>query len=206
MISRAKQQVLRKLDVDAEALAAQPQIMPLLRLNGIRPERLVDVLRCDPSPASLEFVKKWDDLTPAQRRDAGIEAIAVSVGILPPDLWGMFGRAALIQANESVAALIALSLPDVIKATIKGAKTRKGLADREHLLKAARVLPTPKGSVTNILVPGAKEAEEPEEEENKGDLEPADGFVLNAAKIMNPQKALVAHKALDEVDAELVEE
>jgi hypothetical protein len=205
MNSREKERLLRRLDVDPEALAQQPQIMPLLRLNGIRPDRLVEVLRCDSKTESNTFVRKWDELTPSQRSIVGVEAIAVSVGILPRELWELFAGAALIQANQSVAVMIAMSLPDIMKVAIRGAKKAKGLADREHLLKAARVLPTPKGSVTNINLPGAKEAEElPEGDDTKGDLEPADGFVLNAARCMNPQKVLPAHQALDEAE-EVVE-
>jgi hypothetical protein len=200
-----RDEVLRRLDVDDEQLAAQPRIAPLLRMNGIHDERFVEVLRCDANPMSITFVQQWDKLTPASRHIAGLEAIAVSVGILPHQLWGLFAGAALLQANQSAAVLVAMSLPDVIKMTIKGAKKAKGLADREHLLKAARVLPTPKGSVTNINLPGAKEVEELEES-NKGDLEPADGFVLNAAKCMNPPKALPAARALDEVEEAIADD
>lgn len=200
MNSKEKERILKRLDVDAEQLAQQPQIMPLLRLNGIRPDRMVEVLRCDSNPESLTFTRAWDGLTPSARNIVGLEAIAVSVGILPRRLWELFAGAALIQANQSVAVMIAMSLPDVMKVTIKGAKKAKGLADREHLLKAARVLPTPKGSVTNIVVPGQKEPSElAEGDDVRGDLEPADGQVLAFAKVMNPQKALPAVRALDEV-------
>ena len=187
--------------MDEDQLASQPQIAPLLRLNGIRPERLVEVLRCDSNPESLKFVQAYDELTPAGRSLAGLEAIAVSVGILPRRLWELFAGAALVQSKESVAVMIAMSLPEVMAVTIKGAKKAKGLADREHLFKSARILPTPKGSTTviNMGKPGEDE-EEKDEDDAKGDLEPADGFVLSAAKIMNPKKALVAHRALNEVE------
>jgi hypothetical protein len=193
-----RSEILRRLDVDEVQLALHPQIAPLLRLNGIRPERLVEVLRCDSNPESQNFIQAWDKQTPAARHLVGIEAIGASVGLLPRRLWELFAGAALIQANESVTVMIALSLPEVIRTTIKGAKKAKGLADREHLLKAARVLPTPKGSVTNILVPGAKEPEESTEDDTKGDLESSDAFVLSAAKIMNPQKALPVAQVIEE--------
>jgi hypothetical protein len=192
------------LDVDEDALALHPQITPLLRLNGVGPERLVEVLRCDANPESMTFVTAWDRLTPASRRLAGLEAIAVSVGMLPRRLWELFAGAALVQSKESVAVMIAMSLPEVMRVTIRGAKKLKGLADREHLFKSARILPTPKGSTTVINF-GSKPEEELEDDGTKGELEPADGFVLSAAKIMNPQKALPAKRALDEVEAEMEE-
>jgi hypothetical protein len=187
--------------VDEEQLAQQPQIAPLLRMNGIRPERLVEVLRCDSNPESMTFVHAYDALTPAARHLAGLEAVAVSVGLLPRRLWELFAGAALVQSKESVAVMIAMSLPEVMAVTIRGAKKAKGLADREHLFKSARVLPTPKGSIVNVW-PGQKESEESTEDETKGDLEPADGFVMSAARCMNPQKALPVAHALDEQDCE----
>ena len=206
-ISRGKHrnrrdEILRRLDVDPEALASQPQIAPLLRMNGIHPKRLVEVLRCDSNPESMTFVKAWDSLTPAGRHLAGLEAVAVSVGLLPRRLWELFAGAALVQSKESVAVMIAMSLPEVMAVTIKGAKKAKGLADREHLFKSARVLPTPKGSIVNVW-PGKQESEElPDGDDTKGDLESADGFVLGAAKAMLPaQKALPIARVLDEVES-----
>jgi hypothetical protein len=84
------------------------------------------------------------------------------------------------------------------KSSIKGAKKAKGFGDREHLLKAARVLPTPKGSVTNINLPGKSEEAEELEDETAGDLEPPDEFLMNAAKAMGPQKALPPAPAVEE--------
>jgi hypothetical protein len=195
--------LLRRLDVDAVELSRQPQIAPLLRMNGIRPEKLVEVLRCDSNPESMTFIRKYDDLTPAQRHIAGLEAIAVSVGLLPRRLWELFAGAALVQANESVTVLIAMSLPEVIRTTIKGAKKAKGLADREHLLKAARVLPTPKGSVTNILVPGAKEAEQlTEGDSGESDLPGMADVLKNLQSDIAPPKQLPPPVA----DAEVVDE
>lgn len=212
-ISRGKprnrrSEILRRLDVDEEALSQHPQIAPLLRMNGIRPERLVEVLRCDSNPESMTFVRKYDELTPAGRNLAGLEAIAVSTGLLPRRLWELFAGAALVQSKELVAVRIAMSLPEVMAVTIREAKKAEGWFDREHLFKSARILPTPKGSTT-IINMGKPESEESTEEydETKGDLEPADGFVLNAAKVMNLQKALPPKRALDEVEeVEEVEE
>jgi hypothetical protein len=185
--------------VDEDQLALHPTIAPRLRLNGISTTYFVETLRCDLiHPEAFAFVKKWDELTPRGRLLAGLEAVGVSVGMVPMRLWEVFAGAELLQSQETVGVMIAMALPEVMKVTIKQAKKAKGIGDREHFLKIARALPTPKGSTTNINL-GRKESEEAEDD-TKGDLEPADGFVLNAAKIMNPQKALVAHKALDEME------
>jgi hypothetical protein len=196
-----RNELLRRLDVDEEQLAQHPSIMPRLKLNGISTAYFIEVLRCDlSSPESQAFIRQWDKLTPADRSMAGLEAVGASVGMVPRRLWEVFAGAELLQSRETVGVMISMALPEVMRVTIRQAKKAKSIGDREHFLKIARALPTPKGSVTNINVPGQKEIEEPDEEDAKGDLEPADGFVLNAARIMNPQKALVAHKALDEME------
>jgi hypothetical protein len=79
----------------------------------------------------------------------------------------------------------------------------KVLADREHLLKAARVLPTPKGSVTNILVPGAKEAEQlTEGDSGESDLPGMADVLKNLQSDIAPPKQLPPPVA----DAEVVDE
>ena len=201
-----RSEILRRLDVDEDQLATHPSIMPRLRLNGISVSYFVEVLRCDLSnPEAQAFIKKWDELTPAGRNLAGLEAVGVSVGMVPRRLWEVFAGAELLQSRETVGVMIAMALPEVMRMTIKQAKKAKGISDREHFLKIARALPTPKGSVTNINLGDKKELEEgKDDDDGKGDLEPADGFLLNTARIMNPQKALVEHRALDEIE-EIVE-
>ena len=203
-----RDEVLRRLDVDPEALDSQPKLTPRLRLNGISTSYFVETLRCDLStPEAQTFVRKWDDLTPAARSLAGLEAVGVSVGLLPRRLWELFAGAELLQAKETVGVMIAMALPEVMKVTIRQAKKAKSIGDREHFLKIARALPTPKGSTTNINLPGQSEEAVEKEEDTKGDLEPADGFVLSAARIMNPQKALPVAPVLsvEDLDVEVEE-
>lgn len=188
--------LLRSLDVDPEQMSQHPQITPRLKMNGVRPEYLVEVLRGDPRPESLTFVRKWDRLTPKIRETVGIEVVAISVGILPLRLWELFCGAELLQGKESAAVMIAMALPDVMRMTIKNAKKAKGLADREHFLKAARVLPVPKGSTTIINVPGGESGDD-DRDDGKGDIEPADGFVLDASRVMNGPKALPAAQSYE---------
>jgi len=185
-----RDELLRRLDVDMEQLDMQPQIAPLLRMNGIRPERLVEVLRCDSNPESMTFVKAWDKLTPAARYLAGLEAVAVSAGLLPRRLWELFAGAALVQSKESVAVMIAMSLPEVMAVTIRGAKKAKGLADREHLFKSARVLPTPKGSTTNINFGGKESEESTGQEYDTSNLEDMSDTLKNLQSDISPAKQL----------------
>lgn len=175
--------------MEASALDSQPQIVPLLRQNGVRPERLVEVLRCDSEPESLKFVKLWDKLTLEMRKLAGLEAIAMGSGITPRRLWELFCGARLMQSREAVGFMIADAQPEIVRVTIKRAKQMKGVADREHFYKASGFLPTPKGSVTTVNVgqPQSQLEEKGLGEGGQGELESADEFMLSAAKVMQPK-------------------
>src|SRR5271166_2209538 len=123
-----RERLLRQLEIDLDVLASSPQITPLLNQNGIKADRVVEVLRCDDQPDSLTFVRKWDSLTPSSRSIAGIEVIALAAGLTPRRLWELFQGASLVQAKQSVSVLLAESLPEIMQTAIRGAKLAKGLA------------------------------------------------------------------------------
>ena len=178
-----KDELLRRLDIDPKALAAQPQIAPLLKQCGILPARVIEVLRADPEAASLAIVALWDSLTPANRNLLGLEALAMAAHMTPRRLWELYCGANLMQSRESIGTMIADALPAIMRVTIKQAKKVKGYSEREHIYKAARVLPTPKGSVINIGTPAAQELEDGDEAEG-GMLEGADDFLMRASRAM----------------------
>jgi len=182
-----------------------PQISPLLRQNGIKPARLVEVLRCDTEPESLAFIQFWDSLAISARHDIGLEVAALAAGLTPRRLWELYHGATLMQAKESVAVMMAEALPAIMKRALSRAKTVKGDRDRERIMKAARILPTPKGSTT-VIYPGLPPKESDDEPNaTAGDLESADDFLMKAAKAMHG-KALPAGPALDEAEIIDVEE
>ena len=147
----------------------------------------MDVLACDTDTLSIAFVRKWQELTPAQRKIAGLEAIAFASQITPRRLWELYQGAVLMQSRETVGIKIARALHEVFDVTIRNAKTRKGLADREHLYKVSGSLPTPKGSTMNINV-GQPQKQLEESDDTEGYLEPADDVLLRAAKVMNAKQ------------------
>ena len=191
--------LMRKYGVTAEQLADQPQVTPLLRQNGVKPSRLVEVLRCDTELESLAFVQFWDSLSSTARSDIGLEVAALAAGLTPRRLWELYHGATLMQAKESVAVMMAEALPAIMRRALSRAKTVKGDRDRERIMKAARILPTPKGSTT-VIYPGlpAATTDEDDADEHRGDLESADDFLMKAAKAMHG-KGLPPGPALDEV-------
>ena len=190
----------------SESLASHPQITPLLKLNGIHPERLIEVLRCDGEPESAAVARKWDSLTPADRALAGVEVIALSCSVTPRRLWEVFSGAALVQAKESVGVQLAEALPEILRIAIIGAKKAKGQADREHVFKAARILPVPKGSTTVINMPGNQqgELESPEEDDGRA-LASADDILMRASRAIHAKPVAALPASTEIVDAEVVE-
>jgi hypothetical protein len=197
---------LRRLKVDVAALAAQPQIAPLLKQCGILPTRVIEVLRADQDDSSRAVVTLWDSLTPANRNLLGLEALAMAVDLTPRRLWELYAGATMTQSRESVGVMIADALPAIMRVTIKQAKTPKGFTSREHILKSARVLPVPKGSTTNINVGGPQgELESGDDDGPGGMLEGADDFLMRASRAMGV-KALPAPAQPEIIDAEVEEE
>lgn len=190
-----------------EALNAQPQIAPLLKQCGILPARVIEVLRADQDEASLAVVKLWDSLTPANRNLLGLEALAMACQMTPRRLWELYNGANMMQSRESIGAMIADALPSIMRVTIKDAKKAKGFASREHIYKAARVLPTPKGSVINIGVPQGQQGElEDGDEPERRMLEGADDFLMKASRAMQGKALPAPAKEPEIIDAEIDEE
>lgn len=198
-----RSELLRRLKIDESELDAQPQIAPLLKQCGILPARVIEVLRADQDEISRSVVTLWDSLTPASRNLLGLEGLAVASGMSPRRLWELYNGANMMQSRESIGAMIADALPAIIQVTLKDAKTKKGFLSREHIFKAARVLPTPKGSVINIGVP--QQQDEVEAPEQGRMLDDADDFLLKASRAMQG-KALPAPAEPEILDAETVEE
>lgn len=180
-------------------LASQPQIQPLLKQCGLLPARIIEVLRADENDDSRSVVSVWDSMTRAERNILGMEAVAVAAGLTPRRLWEMYSGAAMVQSRESLGVMIAESLPAIMKVTIKEAKKVKGFSSREHIFKAARVLPTPKGSVINIGVPQQQEMSDGDDDDAPGGLlEASDDFLMKASRAMGA-KALPAPSAEPEI-------
>lgn len=194
--------ILHRLGLTSEQVDSQPQIASMLRQCGLNPTRFIEVLSVDQDESSIKAVALWNSLSPHSRSAAGLEGLALAIGITPRRLWELYAGAALTQSREMVGIMIAESLPEIMKVTIKQAKTPKGFTSREHILKAARVLPVPKGSTTNINV-GAQpaELESGSEDESGRTLESSDDALMKFSRAMG-----VKQLAAPVVDAEVDDE
>jgi len=199
--------VLRDLGLTSEQLASHAQIAPLVKQCGITPARIIEVLRGDQDENSIKVIALWDKLTPYSRSAAGLEGVALGVGIPPRRLWELYAGATMMQSRESVGVMIADALPAIMRVTIKQAKTKDGFTSREHILKAARVLPVPKGSTTNINVGGNNQSEQNElgdGGEEGAIIESADDFLMRASRAMGAKQlpAPTIEADVDESDDE----
>lgn len=179
----------------------------MLRMCGVRPERVIEVLSSDERPECREMVVAWFKLFKNDRRMLGLEGVAIIAGLTPLRVWELYASASLKQTKSCVEIMLADALPQIMRVAIKDAKRAKGIASREHMLKASRILPTPKGAVTNINFPGGKseDAQLPDGGAD-GILEPADEFLMKASKAMNPPALPARAQDAEILDAEPMDE
>ena len=168
--------LLARLGLTCEQVDKAVQVTSLFRRVGVKPERLIEVLQADSDPESVHLVGIWSSLTPAQRNILKLEGLALAAGMTPRRLWELYCGANMMQSREAVGAMICEALPSVMQKTVKLAQGGKYQA-MEHIYKAARVLPTPKGSVINIGVPQQGELEAGDETEGRT-LEGCDDFLM----------------------------
>ncbi len=97
------------------------------------------------------FVRKWDEMMPAQRRRTTLTDICSTLDLDPKDvLKEVVG--VCFEINTDLSNLIAAVMnPKVVKATIKSAlKTDTGFKDRELLLTHSNFLPEKHGTTLNV--------------------------------------------------------
>lgn len=166
---------------------SQPRIEPLMRMCGIRPDRIIEVLAGDERPECQAMVRMWSKIHRLERHLLGIEGVSVCAELNPIRVWELYASASLKQTKSCVEIMLADSLPQIMRVAIKDAKKPKGIHSREHMLKAAKILPTPKGSVTNINFPGTRSDDDQQlSSEDTGLLAPADEELMKFSKAMNP--------------------
>jgi hypothetical protein len=174
--------LLSRLGLTSEQVDSANRVTPLFQRIGIKPERVIEVLAGDTDEDSCRMVALWGKLTPANRHLLKLEGLALACSLTPRRLWELYNGANMTQSQECVGAMICEALPGVMKKTVKQAMQGK-IHAQEHLYKAARVLPTPKGSVINIGTFGTGEENDDDEPEGRM-LEGADAFLMKASRAM----------------------
>jgi hypothetical protein len=94
------------------------------------------------APRAMEFeprlehaVRKWQQLTPWQRRFVTLDDLATEAGLLPEEFFGAISRASFEFTSEITDLVVACAFPGVVAASAKRARTTDGVSDRQLLFE-----------------------------------------------------------------------
>lgn len=145
-------------DDDVWEPETEPIITPMLKSVDGGIEHCVQALRAHDDEDAQAFLSVWDRCTKTERTCLTVEEIAHAAGVGALRLAEVTQTALFLYGNMQTQMMLAAGLPAVVAQSLKQAKTQKGYADREWMLKAGKILPIPKGAQTAIQI-NAGEAE-----------------------------------------------
>jgi len=123
----------------ASALGGAENFMAFYRIAAEREPKLAPVLGA------------WDATTKLERKRAALDEMMSAVPISPHDIVGMV-VAEMSRYHYSVSeGIVAMNHRAVTETMMKNARTVKGIADREMVMKHSGFLPLPKGSEVNVF-------------------------------------------------------
>jgi hypothetical protein len=140
----------------------EPVIEPMLRSVEGGLEFCIQALRAHDDDDAKAFLEVHDALSASDRKHLSVEAIAHAAGIGSLRLAEVTQTALFLYGNMQTQMMLAAGLPKIVATSIQQAKTKKGLADREWMLKAGKILPLPKGAQIAIQnnYPGERQEKE----------------------------------------------
>lgn len=133
---------------DSEPIIATPLMKSVE--GGI--DHCITCLRASSDEDAQAFIEMWDSLSATDRKNLRLEDVAHAAGIGAVRLSEVTNTAVFFYGNMQTQMMLAAGLPKIVATSIKQAKTAKGLADREWMLKAGKILPIPKGAQTAIQI------------------------------------------------------
>jgi len=141
--------VWERLDVDPEAVNRHPKVTPLLIKSLGSIKEVIDCLRGSSEKDALELVRLWDSCKPNERKAVPFEGFCLAAKSTPKKMVGIIMQTMVEMSNTASELLLASAHTDVVRQTIKLAKTRKGHDERKIILQNRGVLPTPRNNVFN---------------------------------------------------------
>ena len=124
----------------------EPRITPMLNSVDGGIAHCVEALRAHDEDDARLFLGVWDRCSATDRKYLKVEEIAHAAGVGALRLAEVVQTALFLYGNMQTQMMLAAGLPQIVSRSIKQAKTAKGLADREWMLKAGKILPIPKGA------------------------------------------------------------
>ena len=153
---KALERLHNRWNLDNEEGEWEPQtelvITPMLQAVEGGIEHCITALRAHEDEDAQAFVEMWDKCTATDRKHLKVEEIAHAAGVGSLRLAEVVNTALFLYGNMQVQMMLAAGMPSVVARSMKQAKTAKGYADREWMLKAGKILPIPKGAQTAIQI------------------------------------------------------
>lgn len=104
---------------------------------------LVDLARNCGDAEIKAFVAAWDGLTKSKKKTTALELVCQQVSLDPSWLFGRISEEVSRRGADCTKLIGALAVPKVLEKTVEVALTDEGWRDRQMVLKAARIIPTP---------------------------------------------------------------
>lgn len=145
------QRVYRENRVDQAKLALQPKFeKQFQQLGGM--ELAIEYLRGSEDPDAIKFLDVWDVVDINDRDFLGFDGFSVSAGVSGKKVFGLIFSEMAATNEKMMGMLTAISMPEVIQATIDAAVMPGGFRDRKLIAQASGWLPNPRLAQTNIQI------------------------------------------------------
>ena len=125
------------LEVDARP---KTNLAWLLRKAGLG-KTAIEYLKFSTGEQTRQIVEMYHSLNATERKAVTIDYLILAAGADPPHIWGCLNEELYRVRGMEASLLVSLALPDAMRVTIREAKKPKGHPAREHLFKAAGILP-----------------------------------------------------------------
>ena len=168
-------------------------------------DRAVEALRGDDAPEAVQFIEKYDSVTPTDRERLKLEEIIVASQLSTRKFVEVLTGALMQQAQDVTKMMVGMAQPRVVEATIRAATEIQPIFDKEGEIvghttgdlkaqemfhKATGFLPMPKGAQIAIqLNNGGRAAEEEDGDEEKCLPPPSmDDYLRQIQEVIRPKE------------------
>lgn len=147
--SKAIAKLWERLEVEPATLDRHPSITPILKNSLGSVEAAIAALRGSISKEALELVRLWDLGSKNEHKVIPFEAYCLSAKSTPRAMLGIIIQAIAEDSKAATELLLATAHPEIVKRTIKIAKSYKGGDERKIILQNRGTMAAPKNQVFN---------------------------------------------------------
>ena len=191
----ALQRLQNRWNLDNEdgewAPQTEPTVTPMLQSVEGGIDHCITVLRAHDDDDARAFIEMWDKCSKTDRMYLKLEDIAHAAGVGSLRLAEVCNTALFLYGNMQVQMMLAAGMPQVVARSMKQAKTAKGFADREWMLKAGKILPIPKGA--QIAIQNNMPVIEPKELESGHTWKYPEDRLKEIVAVTNPKQLEASH-------------